>query len=146
MRRQECVKHRENDFRVPTPFDEVWSNLSVTNWQIPVFMCERNAFAPLTLLHRIASVWQRTVTRHKGQRRRRETRYEWWRVSPIVKTILFSVRFLRCFLLFHIVAPIVVVRWTEITLRCENDATTSQYVNRLYGSLQGLTIVWIMQQ
>ncbi|EGI71107.1 hypothetical protein G5I_00073 [Acromyrmex echinatior] len=40
MRRQEpeCVKHRENDFRVPTPFAGVWSNPSVTNRQIPVFM------------------------------------------------------------------------------------------------------------
>ena len=144
MRRQECVKHRENDFRVPTSFDGVWSNLSVTNWQIPVFMVRE------TLLHRwhcctalpASDNVRSRDTRGSEEEEKLDTSDD--ECPPLSRQFYF--RFLRCFLLFHIVAPIVVVRWTEITLRCENDATTSQYVNRLYGSLQGLTIVWIMQQ
>lgn len=83
----------------------------------------------------LPSVWKRTSRESAmTSRKKRNSIHKRRQVSPDRREKQFSIRFPR--LLPFAAAPIAVVRRTEITLRCANNATASRYINRLYGSLR----------
>lgn len=133
MRGQERVKRRENDFRVLTPLHQ---EQSLGDEPVNSRFHEGNASTAVALP---ASGSER-VARHRGAAtsKKRNPIRATTSVPGSSRETEFSIRFLR---LSPPPSPSRRSRsFAEITLRCANDAIASRYINRLYGSLRGLTI------